>query len=107
MKRIKGLQIDSVEKSGLEGYRRTLVKIANSRFWNQNTFLLEMTEETQSSVVKVVEITQDNFESQFALIKQSIDESAFVAFDMEFSGLERSGVSKAIQVDTVGVSFFE
>ena len=66
-----------------------------------------MAEETQTSVVKVVEITQDNFESQFALIKQSIDESAFVAFDMEFSGLERSGVSKAIQVDTVGVSIFE
>ena len=66
-----------------------------------------MTEEAQTSVVKVVEITQDNFESQFALIKQSIDESTFVAFDMEFSGLERSGVSKAIQVDTVGVSIFE
>ena len=66
-----------------------------------------MAEETQTSVVKVVEITQDNFEYQFALIKQSIDESAFVAFDMEFSGLERSGVSKAIQVDTVGVSIFE
>lgn len=108
MRRIKGLQIDSVEKSGLEGYGRTLVKIANSRYCLRNTLLLKMTEATQPDFVKVTEITQDNFESQFASIKQSIDESVFVAFDMEFSGLDRSRFSKALHVDTVGVcSFFE
>lgn len=60
-----------------------------------------MTEETQPHSVKVIEITQDNFDSQFGLIKQSIEESIFVAFDMEFSGLDRNGFSKAVNVDTV------
>lgn len=51
--------------------------------------------------VKVVEITEENFESEFTNIQKVVHESAFVSFDMEFSGLESKSFHKSVTVDSV------
>ena len=56
--------------------------------------------------VKVVEITDENFESQLPDIQKTVSESIFVAFDLEFSGLELKSFHKSITVDTVCADFY-
>lgn len=51
--------------------------------------------------VEVIEVTDESFEQQLPYIQKVIFESAFAAFDMEFSGLEVKSCHKAVQVDTV------
>lgn len=57
-----------------------------------------------SQLGTVVEITDENFEAEFPHIQSAIFESAFAAFDMEFTGLEVSSTQKAVNVDTVRIS---
>ena len=54
-----------------------------------------------SQLGTVVEITDENFEAEFPRIQSAIFESAFAAFDMEFTGLEVNSTQKAVNVDTV------
>ena len=61
-----------------------------------------MTETSQLGTV--VEITDENFEAEFPHIQSVIFESAFAAFDMEFTGLEVNSTQKAVYVDTVRLS---
>ena len=61
-----------------------------------------MTETSQLGTV--VEITDENFEAEFPHIQSVIFESAFAAFDMEFTGLEVNSTQKAENVDTVRLS---
>lgn len=61
-----------------------------------------MTETSQLGTV--VEITDENFEAEFPHIQSVIFESAFAAFDMEFTGLEVNSTQKAVNVDTVCLS---
>jgi hypothetical protein len=61
-----------------------------------------MTETSQLGTV--VEITDENFEAEFPHIQSVIFESAFAAFDMEFTGLEVNSTQKAVNVDTVRLS---
>ena len=61
-----------------------------------------MTETSQLGTV--VEITDENFEAEFPHIQSVIFESAFTAFDMEFTGLEVNSTQKAVNVDTVRLS---
>ena len=61
-----------------------------------------MTETSQLGTV--VEITDENFEAEFPHIQSVIFESAFAAFDMEFTGLEVNSTQKAVNVDTVLLS---
>ena len=49
----------------------------------------------------MVEVTDETFEREFLHIQKVIFESAFAAFDMEFSGLEVKPCYKSVQVDTV------
>lgn len=53
----------------------------------------------------VIEVTDENFEAEFAHIQKVIFESAFAAMDMEFTGLEAKSSHKAVSVDTVNSSF--
>ena len=55
----------------------------------------------EQNYVKVIDITDENFESEFPAIEKDVSESAFVAIDMEFSGLEKRKFNKAIEVDSV------
>ena len=61
-----------------------------------------MTETSQLGTV--VEITDENYEAEFPHIQSVIFESAFAAFDMEFTGLEVNSTQKAVNVDTVRLS---
>ena len=61
-----------------------------------------MTETSQLGTV--VEITDENFEAEFPHIQSVIFDSAFAAFDMEFTGLEVNSTQKAVNVDTVRLS---
>lgn len=61
-----------------------------------------MTETSQLGTV--VEITDENVEAEFPHIQSVIFESAFAAFDMEFTGLEVNSTQKAVNVDTVRLS---
>ena len=61
-----------------------------------------MTETSQLGTV--VEIIDENFEAEFPHIQSVIFESAFAAFDMEFTGLEVNSTQKAVNVDTVRLS---
>ena len=61
-----------------------------------------MTETSQLGTV--VEITDENFGAEFPHIQSVIFESAFAAFDMEFTGLEVNSTQKAVNVDTVRLS---
>ena len=61
-----------------------------------------MTETSQLGTV--VEITDENFEAEFPHIQSVIFESAFAAFDMEFTGLEVNSTQKAVNVDRVRLS---
>ena len=56
--------------------------------------------------VEVVEVTDETFEQELPHIQKVIFDSAFAAFDMEFSGLEVKPCHKSVQVDTVLVPFF-
>ena len=51
--------------------------------------------------VEVVEVTDETFEQELPHIQKVVFESAFAAFDMEFSGLEVKSCHKSVQVDTV------
>ena len=61
-----------------------------------------MTETSQLGTV--VEITDENFEAEFPHIQSVIYESAYGAFDIEFTGLEVNSTQKAVNVDTVRLS---
>ncbi|OAO16972.1 Poly(A)-specific ribonuclease PARN-like domain-containing protein [Blastocystis sp. ATCC 50177/Nand II] len=50
--------------------------------------------------VEVVEVTDETFEQELPHIQKVIFDSAFAAFDMEFSGLEVKPCHKSVQVDT-------
>lgn len=75
----------------------------NSRFCVfLGVFILNSnTMENQEDYVKIVEITDENFEAEFPNIQKTVFESAFVAFDMEFSGLESKSYHKSVSVDSV------
>ena len=51
--------------------------------------------------VNVIEITDETFEKELPHLQKVIFESAFAAFDMEFSGLETKSYHKSGAVDTV------
>lgn len=51
--------------------------------------------------VNVIEITDETFEKELPHLQKVIFESAFAAFDMEFSGLETKSYHKSVAVDTV------
>lgn len=62
-------------------------------------------EKEQTDLATIIEITDDNFESEFPHIQKAIFESTFVAFDMEFSGMDIHSYYKSVSVDTVVVLF--
>ena len=55
----------------------------------------------QLDTAKVIDITEENFDAEFPNIQKVVFESAFVALDMEFSGLEVKKLNKAVEVDSV------
>ena len=57
--------------------------------------------EEEDHCTKTVKVTNENFETELPIIQQTIAESAFVAFDMEFSGLDSKKTYKSVGVDSV------
>ena len=91
------------------GISRDPPKFALSRFLASLPFLYSgkyFYSLNMEDTVKVVEITDENFESQFPDIQKTVSESIFVAFDLEFSGLELKSFHKSITVDTVCADFY-
>ena len=50
---------------------------------------------------QIIEVTEENFETEFPTIKKVISECSFVSFDMEFTGLEVKSCHKGVVCDTV------